>query len=240
MIAPGEVVQEEPDGWRTSSERAAGAWLLSHVRTDVPGYRRLQGSSTYTIPSGEYRFDDLIAAMNGELTVEDPIEWLPSGRVVVPGELSKVDRLLWLLGRGDAGSGGGSGGVSFVPPAGIPLLGASWSEVETDADRRRIVARFRKGEGYVWGSARIWKCTLTLHRWALQALEIGWCLRGKVTLASASALDTPASGAEPGGAIVGHALGIDTPSWLGASPHRVVARVALYIVTEADPPEEIA
>lgn len=232
MTGPREVVQTHPAVWDVATPVPAAAWLLGYVRTDVPGYREiLMDGVLYVVASGEYRFDDFIDAIDA-VAVTDQQDWWDYGAVAGQGvPVTFPDRLGWVLGRGtEAGASlADSGVIRFVPPAGIPLMGATWTKAETDADRRQILDRHKRNQGYVWGGASLWSCRLVMHRWALEALQIGWCLRGKVTLGCADMLDTPVSASEPRGAITGYALGLDSVSWLDSIQH--TARVEMTIVT---------
>ena len=235
MPAPREVVRS-PVPWVTLP--AAAAWLLGYVRTDAPGYREIGfgGTDLFTVAASSatgYRFDDLIDAVNTALSPNDPITWSTRGNVIATGNGEVYpDRLGWVLGvvndAGDAVTGDDASSV--VPPAGIPLLGATWLRVDSEADRREIVDRHRRNQGYVWGAALIWRCKLTMHRWALEALQTGWCLRGKVTLAGATMLNTPVSESEPTGAITGYALGLDSVRWLDSIQQN--AEVEMSMVRE--------
>ena len=81
MGARGEIIPA-PVPW--SELPAAAAWLLGHVRTDVPGYRSFSSDgSDYMVASGAstgLRFDALMTAMNiargGGETVTD---WSSTG-----------------------------------------------------------------------------------------------------------------------------------------------------------------
>lgn len=241
MVAPYEVVQTRcPWG----SFAPARAWLLGYVRADAPGYREVtvDGGLT-TAPSGEYRFDQYIGgiAAGGKAYSDNAYGCTYFDSVAA---LDFPDRLGWLMGFGmEAGLGvspplnDGDGtlytdlfAAPFVSPAHIPLIGATWTQVTDEADRRQTLDRHRRNQGYVWGGAAVWRARLTMHRYALEALKIGWCLRGKVTLGYADMLDTPISSAEPRGAITGYALGLDSVSWL--DPIQSRARVEYSLVSE--------
>lgn len=235
MVAPYEVVQTHPPEWTDYiNAPAARAWLMGYVRTDVPGYRELDdGGGVITCPSGEYRFDALLDAMSGVLP--DPLALSAFGSVQTSGsEYTCTDRLGWLLGFGiEAGTGAPAGldeARKFVPPACIPLIGATWTQVTDEADRRQTLDRHRRNQGYVWGGAAVWRARMDMSRYALEALKIGWCLRGKVTLGCADMIDTPISSTEPRGAITGYALGLDSVSWLDSIQSK--ARVEYSLVSE--------
>lgn len=227
MTAPREVVRD-PVPWAT--QPAARAWLLGYVRTDLPGYRELNtslGALVSPASSTGYRFDAYLTAIEAAKTTHDGWSWSTAGRVLgeeVGDPVIFTDRLGWVCGFG-------TGGMSsvFIPPAGIPLVAATWTSVETDAERRQIVDRHRRNQGYTWGSASVWRCVLTMDRYSLQALEAGWCLRGRVCLAGVDYLDTPISVSELKGAIDGYMLGVESVRWMDGPQHH--AQVVLHIVT---------
>lgn len=229
MTGPREVVQTAVP---SAAWTPAAAWLLGYVRTDAPGYREIDlGSVNIVAAAGDLRFDAWVAALDAaSLAVNgDNITWSTSGQVQFSGEFTYLDRSGWMAGLGvEAGQVGLNTSV-VVPPAGIPLIGATWTQVIDDADRRQLLDRHRRSQGYVWGSALLWRCKLVMHRYALEALQTGWCLRGKVTLGCADMLDTPISSTEPRGAITGYALGLDGVSWLDSIQQN--ARVEMTIVT---------
>lgn len=241
MTGPREVVQTRcPWG----STQPAAAWLVGYVRADAPGYREavVDGALSVAV-SGEYRFDAYIGgyAAAGQSYNDNAYGCTYLDPAVA--SLSFPDRLGWLMGFGVEAGGNappandGDGTVyatayaaPYVSPARIPLIGATWTQVVDDADRRQLLDRHRRNQGYVWGSALLWRCKLVMHRYALEALQTGWCLRGKVTLGCADMLDTPISSTEPRGAITGYALGLDSVSWLDSIQQN--ARVEMTIVTE--------
>jgi hypothetical protein len=223
MTGPREVVQTKPGAIFTMTQEPARAWLLGHVRTDAPGYREVTEAGVLRrAASGEHRFDAYVTAIGAT--------WQTYGAVSFAGVPTFTDRAGWLLGFGEAGVAPNANQSSsfFVPPAGIPLVGATWEQVVDDADRRQVIDRHRRNQGYVWGDASLFRCKLVMHRYALEALQTGWCLRGKVTLGTASMLSTPISSIEPRGAITGYALGLDNVSWLDSI--QGLARVELSIV----------
>ena len=114
---------------------------------------------------------------------------------------------------------------SRVSPVAIPHLGAIWQRVEVDADDVLDVSRRMIPTGYVWGGVRVFDVSLTVHRWALEALAEGWCCRGKVAVECGSS--SPMGPAEPGGIIEGTVLGVSEPEWLSAS--ELIATVRMRI-----------
>lgn len=225
MSAPREVVQTKPGEIFSATQDVAAAWLLGHVRTDAPGYREVTEGGVLRLSTtlGDLRFDDYVTAMGAT--------WTNYGAVAFGDIPTWTDRAGWLMGFGEAGAVTypGQSDSWLIPPAGIPLIGATWTQVVGDADRRQLLDRHRRNQGYVWGSALLWRCKLVMHRYALEALQTGWCLRGKVTLGCADMLDTPISSTEPRGAITGYALGLDSVSWLDSIQQ--TARVEMTIVT---------
>lgn len=230
MGARGEVVQT-PAPWSTLP--AAAAWLLGYVRTDAPGYREVSRANVglAVLASGEHRFDAYVSAYSTawQTLGGDAATWETTGRVVGTGDVPTfTDRTGYVLGFGDVvGQYYSDDSTPFVPPAGIPLMGTTWTRVDSEADRRTIFDRHRRNQGYMWGGATVYRCKLTMHRWALEALQTGWCLRGKVTLGCVGQLDTPVSPSEPTGAITGHALGLDSVRWLDSIQQTAVVEMSI-------------
>lgn len=240
-IGAGEVVQTSPSTIEAPDlfTQTAHAWLLGYVRTDVPGYRSIQevgGGASGAVASGTgYRFDALLAEINATAPVLGSETFTLSAAGIVHGDgLSWTfpDRLGWVLGFGtEAGQDLLDSAIGmFVPPAGIPLMGATWLRVESDADRRVILDEALRNQGYSWGGASIWRCRLTMHHWAFDALQTGWCLAGKVTLGGAAKLDDPISTSDPKGAITGYVVGDPVATW--DDQRQTVAVVEMTIVSE--------
>lgn len=204
------------------------AYLYGWIDTDSPGYRKIaDGGSTYTAAAGYQRLPALLDAMEtatGETFAQDT-----DGKIVVgvPGfgnDPTWPDRLGWLLGfAAEPGTQEASKRVSsrHVPPAAIPLLGAS---LQPGVDRRReeelAVDRGRRGHGYVWGEAEVWAFLLTAHWEALEALRLGWCVSGQVTVSQWSAEDHQNgtayawSTSNTDGYVDGYAVGLERGRWL--------------------------
>lgn len=233
MVAPLEVLHE-PCPW--DSMGTARALLLGYVRTDVPGYREaIAGTDLGVIAAGDYRFDLLLA----QAVVNLPnCDWHLGSIGDVRGSgsaLSFPDRLGWLVGYGvEAGNSiGDDSRAPFVSPAGIPLMGFTWTEIRIEVERQRIIDQHRRNQGYAFGSALIAQCKLTMHRWSLGALLTGWCLRGKVTVGGVDAIGVSSlNGGEADGALTGYVLGIDSAKWLG--PTEEVAEVLLSIAYQQE------
>jgi hypothetical protein len=234
-----EPIPEIPEAWPV-----AQAWLYSWVNTAVPGYRQSDiDGDTVTVSSGHLRWDSYISAISAAMqTASEPWDCIttPSGRLLAGAVgaggniVTWPDRAGWLMGfvlEAGVSHGAGDGFFSaLIPPGGIPLLGASWQTIEVDTDAQATLDRHRRRSGYVTGAARLYRCTLTMTRWAFQALLTGWCLRGKVSVVCGS--NTTAIGpSEPGGEITGSVLGLDRVAWL-SSTHQREVEVDLIIAQE--------
>lgn len=237
MGARGEIIPA-PVPW--SELPAAAAWLLGYVNAGVPGYRLFSSDgSDYMVSVGvtpTHRFDGLMAAMNiargGGQTVTD---WSSTGdgrfdlgaaTVAMSGTL---DRLGWLIGAGVEAGTVATLTPRYIPPAGIPLIGATWDQVDKDADRNIIRDLYRRNQGYTWGGADIFQCSLYMHRWSLDAFLTGWCQRGLVTLGGSAKLDDPWSLADPKGAITGYVVGVSQPQWQDKTQTRALVDMAIAV-----------
>lgn len=217
----------------------ARAWLYGYVRSDHPGYRsmRIDGAPAIVASTTGQRWDTYIAALSTALAAAGggTAAIQTDGRVRITGDggftIEAVDRLGWLAGMTtDAGKSRIGNdeilGLS-IPSAGIPLFGAQWERVSVEREREIAKDRSRRQGGYVWGGARVWVWVLTMHRYALDALLTGWCLRGTVSILGAGVSATMGS-SEPGGAFTGSALGLDgSPVWSG--PTNQIATVRLIV-----------
>lgn len=215
LYLPGETAPAAPASWPK-----ANAWIYSWPRSDHPGYRTIRVGGTWcqVASTTGTRWDQYVAALSTALGAAGWTATLGTdGRVTLAGSsavLSYPDRLGWLLGMGtEAGYTEGAAVASrvsrFVPPGGIPLLGATWDQVDVERERELVTDRQQRQSGYVFGGARVWRWRLTLTRWALDALLSRWCLRGKVTLYATSA-SAIASGT-PDGYLTGYVMGLDGP-----------------------------
>ena len=218
---------------------AAAAWLLGYVHTSVPGYRAFKvNGSTYTVSSAEYRFDALLEQMNTQVfgAIGDTVtDWSPTGvgkfdaGAATTAIDESVDCLGWLIGSGAEPIVAQQVNPRYIPPAGIPLIGATWDRVEKDADRNTVRDLYRRHQGYTWGGADIFRCRLYMHRWSVDAFMTGWCARGKVTLGGSAKLDDPWSLADPKGAITGYVLGTSQPRWQDTIQSRAVIEMAIAV-----------
>lgn len=220
----GEVIPSIP-----STLPVARAWLYGYVRSDHPGYRtvRVAGNPATVASTTGKRWDLYVADLSTAMTAA--ASWTATlgttGAVTLAGSssiLSYPDRLGWLLGMGlDGGTTEAVATTSrasrYIPPAGIPLFGAQWDRVSVEREREIAKDRSRRQAGYVFGGSRVWRWTLTMHRWALDALMTGWCTRGQVSILGAG-VSAAMGSSEPGGVLTGHALGLDGgPVWGGPS-----------------------
>lgn len=220
-----------------------GCYLWGYVRTDVPGYRELQlGDTLVRIPSGTYRWDALIAALAVQLLTH-PTPWpcaLTATGLVYLGNsdiaaLTFPDRLGWLLGFG------AEAGVTlaaaeehfgrFIPPGGFPLVGADWDDVTTDREVRAAVDLQRRGSGSAWGSARLWRTTLTMSRWHYEALCAGWLLHGRIAIVPVGYESTAMSSSQPKGHIDGYVVSPPRARWL--DPLERFVEVTMIVATAA-------
>lgn len=189
----------------------ASGYLYGWVDTTVPGHRVISTTqpATFTIPPGYYRGD----ALADELTSQGLATTFANGRFSTEKTLIGTDRLGVLMGFfAQSGQQLPGDSASFrISPVAIPLLGAIWDAVTIDADDALTMSRSQRASGYVWGAVRVWDVTLTMHRWSFEALDFGWCTRGKVTVVCGS--ETAMSSAETGGKIEGQVLSISRPVW---------------------------
>lgn len=243
MIGPVDNLQTRPE-WQAQS--TVKYTLQGYVRTDVPGYRLVQiGASLIQVASGTYRWVDLITQLNTQLVAAGFAGCDVSagyGTEISTGTsdtLTFPDRLGWLLGYGtEAGASvpwtADPIAAPFVAPGGVALLGATWTEVILERERRAVLDRYRRSSGYVWGSARIWRLVLTMTRWALEALEAGWLRSGRVAV-------VPVGGAPvvyhpetaPGGYLDGYFVGVEKVKWLDPAQQRFAAVTVLMTTTVA-------
>ncbi len=223
--------------WPTPS-----AYLWAWPSSDLGGTRTVRvGATTVTVASGYQAWPDFIDALD---TALGAVSWAAThdslGRVVLSGPssaLTWVDRLGWLIGMDRepaTGEGAATSMTSRVPPPGaLPLLGATWDEVDVQRERRLELDRYQRGHGYVWGGARVWRWRLVMHHTAVAQLQTGWCVRGKVTLSPVDAASygaaTAWSGADPDGYLEGHVIGLEGIDWQG--PTRELATVRLLVAT---------
>lgn len=226
LYLPETAPQTPPQVW----DKADG-WIYSWVRTDHPGYRTVSFAGVrFTVASGTYRWDNYITVMNTAfgavvgvaLDAQGRVSWSSTGPTV---PTYFVDRLGWLIGLGvEAGVSLNDGDFQsrFVPPGGVPLLGIDWVEVGVEREKERLKDLSMRQGGYVYGGARLWHCPVTMSRWAWEALRAGWCLRGKVTLASARGSGAAMGAANPTGTLTGKILGLDgEPRWLDPTTQRI-------------------
>lgn len=232
LASPGEPIREKPATWPV-----ARAWLYGWVRTDVPGHRELQiGGSVPVITSASYRFDQLITQIGSDLS---GLGWTASiantGRVTLSGTSAIVaypDRLGWLLGLApDAfvaeAATSASIAARWVSPTAIPLLAAQWERVDTEREVESILDRAGRRSGFAFGGSRLWRWRVRMTRWGYQALQTGWCLRGKVTISPHASTVTAASSSQSGGGVTGYVIAVDSVSWTGPTEELVDLEIVI-------------
>ena len=226
----------------------ANAWLYSWVDTDVVGYRQITidagpFETLLTVPAGYYRWPDYIDAIDNELSSEDPgysCSGLADGRVEVVGSsiIEWPDRLGWLLGfESEPGTNEGADSTvtsRAVAPGAIPLLSANWSAIDRKTENKIMVDRHLRGHGYAYGSADVWRWSVVMHVSALAALRAGWCLSGKVTVATEAPADfgsaTAWSKTNPGGYVDGMILGVEGGEFIDATRTAWACRLLIATV----------
>lgn len=212
----------------------ASAHLYGYVDTSVKGHRAIKlGATTYTLAVGYYRGDALATA----LTTAGASTTYANGRFTVtpgaPDTLESPDRLavaLGLLSRaGQQLASAASHTSQVISPVAIPLYGVKTQAVVVDADDVMTMSRQNRVAGYAWGAVRVYEATLYMHRWSLEALRAGWCMKGQVALVGA--VDSPVASGQPGGSIIGQVLSVGRPEWDGPAElgARVVMRIAVGV-----------
>jgi len=205
------------------------AFLYGYADTDHAGYRKLSlGGTVYTVAAGNYRWDAYITAINSAIAGSD---WTVASTTTGQTTLAKgsgsaavvwTDRLGWLLGF-DQEPGASEGVVSSlagraIAPGAVPLLGATWDQVEISKERQFVVDRSQRGHGYVFGTSRIWRWQLVMSYNALRAVKSGWCLSGSVLVSAKDPTqlgsDAAWSSSNTGGYVEGVPIGIEGVRWL--------------------------
>jgi hypothetical protein len=208
------VVIQSPIPYAPGAHPVPVGYLYGYVDTRVPGMRAYTGpAGDAVVAPGVYRLDALIPAINAyhyapvldrwgvrlELEEADAIEWR--------------DRLGWVLGYGAARTypsppASTMWHAPYCSPAAIPLLSATWDQVDIDRDRWLTDDAYRHLRAWVTDpGARIWQCELSTDRAGASALETGHILRGRASVVCG--VDDPISPADPGGSITGRVVGAD-------------------------------
>jgi len=225
--------------WRPSGPvsppPSPAAYLLGWVDTNVPGHRWLRaGATLYEVPPGYYRGDEIAAELTTQGLTTNYDAGLFDVRPLPSATLTADDRLGVVMGlfarAGETLPSKASHVSQRISPVAIPLVGAHWRAVTTDADDVLTVSRTQRAAGYVWGSARLWDIELWMSRQSWQAFEFGWCARGKVTVTPSLGLTQPMSGPQPAGFIEGQVLSVQRAEWTSSA--EVLARVQMRIASE--------
>ena len=200
------------------------AKIHAYIDTSVPGHRKIKiGGSTYTVADGQQTFADLVTAVdtaiNGAgwdcaLGATGAVTLSTSGSAAAVGFDDWLGPILGFSVRPDSTAVGTATSVTsdIVPRGGVPLYGATWTEVDTRKDTRLEFSRLRRSQGHVWGSARVWRCVLTLSAADLEALRAGPCLRGRVLIETTDAANISSSNDD--GRIAGYVMGIERQRWI--------------------------
>jgi hypothetical protein len=192
------------------------AWLYGWIDTTVPGYRLASdGANNRQVADGYYMAPLLLDAVDDLPGYAVGVEG--NGRIgVTAGDvITWDDRLGWALGM-DAEPGDTDAATvsARVPsPVMIPLMSATVSRVDRETDRRFEIDKYLRGHSSIWGSADVWRWSLTVHRSAKESLDAGWMRAGQITISCSTPAEhiagTPTawSASNPGGYRTGQALG---------------------------------
>jgi hypothetical protein len=215
-----------------ASFAAQSGWLYGWVDTSVPGHRAIQlGATTYTIPSGYYRGDELATELTA-LGCSTLLDASFSVDASPAATLTSTDRLAVLMGftvRAGQTLGALAKHEALVySPVAIPIYGAIWNSVTVDADDVYTLSRVQRTSGYCWGAVRVWDVEILMPRASFEALQFGWCTKGRVTVLCGT--DSPMASGQTGGTIQGQVLAVGRPEWL--SEVEQVARVTMRIAEE--------
>ena len=213
----------------------APVFLDGYVDTSIPGYRKISiGGTVYTVANGFYVWADYITAINTAISGAGwTVTVSTTGQVQLAGSSAAVvftDRLGWALGF-NVEPGHDAGTItairsSFVSPVHIALMGATWEAVDLKRESVLEIDRAARGHGYVWGGARVWRCTLTMTRSDLEALRTGWAVSGKVRVNPVGA-SAVISKTNDSGWIEGWSMGIEGVDWIDSVES--MARVRMLI-----------
>ncbi len=214
------------------------AWLYGFVDTSTPGYRKFtvniaSGSPStsptlVTVPDGYYSYPEYLSAVNSVAAsaASASVSVDAIGRVTVTGTapLTWVDRLGWFLGLGTkpGDTSGTSGSVSVVsgevPPAGVPLMSATWTSIDKALESTVTVDRHKRGHGYLFGENDVVRVTVLMHVQSLRAFLSGWVYSGEVILSGKApnsfASDSPWSPTNTDGYLRGYVIGVEKGKWV--------------------------
>jgi hypothetical protein len=211
----------------------AGAYLYGYVDTNDEGYRLIaRGGSTYLLAAGVYRGDELAAALTTAGIASTFDNGLFSVGSATPATMRYDDRLGYCLGlarrAGTETTPSTAGPVvsTRISPVAIPLAGFSVRNHEIMAEDEQGRDRLQRDIGYVYGAARVLEIKVKLHKWSLDALMEGWCMKGKVSFIGPNA--TIISGSNPeGSALDVKVLSVSSPMYIG--PAQLWAEVTFIV-----------
>jgi len=219
-------------------------FLYAHIDTGLPGAREITrpGGGTISAAEGYNHFSDWIAAVNTAINADhgSEISWNRADGLVsfVAGvggafQFDRAGALIGLIDEPDTDltfTSSETKKSKFVPAGAIWLMGAQYEQIELAREMKFDSFRWKRGYGYTWGGARIYRWRLTMHREALDAFNRGWCATGKVTLDMGVGTATSFTGTGYTGALTGHVIGVEGQGWLG--PAADVAQVTLIVAGE--------
>tara|TARA_Y100001963_G_scaffold155044_1_gene245169 strand:+ start:4750 stop:5433 length:684 start_codon:yes stop_codon:yes gene_type:complete len=203
---------------------APSAWLYGFVDTSVPGYRRVSTPGVKQVSSGYYSFPAFVSQLNSQLATGDSATTDSLGRVTLSavGGITWTDRLGWLIGMdvkpGDSAGSATSRTSDRPPPAGIPLMAASWSRIDRAVETTIAVDRHQRGHGYLFGDNELVRFRLLMHVQSLRSFREGWCLSGQVIVSTKSPSDFSSdaewSTSNTDGYIQGYVVGVERGKWV--------------------------
>lgn len=223
---------------------AAHAFLEGTITTTIAGHRLIKiGTTNYQVAPGTYTFADFITAADTAITGSGWSVARNTGTGAIEftkdsgseTDLAFPDALGPLLGfgtdPGDTVHNAASAppyASNIIPRASVPLIGATWDEVDLVRETHVELTRFRRSQGYTWGACRVWRWRLTMSRHDLEAVEAGWCLRGQVRIVGSDS--AAISSSNPDGALSGYVMGIEGRRWLG--PTQEAAEIVLLVTSD--------
>ena len=216
-------------------------FLFAHIDTGIPGARTVTrpGGGEITAAEGYGKFEGWLKLISDAITADHGSSFSFSTSTGLCtfsagasgdfewdrcGDLTGIARK---PGVAKALSSGDTLSSFYIPRGAIWLMGAEYEEIELVREMQFDQFRWRRGYGYSWGGARVYRWLLTMHKEALEAFDAGWCASGKVTLQMDNASGITDSGTGYSGSLTGHVIGVEGQAWLG--PARDVAQVSLIV-----------
>jgi len=222
------------------SAPAPNGFLYAYIDTGLPGAREVTRPTTalMTTAEGYQHFGDWVKAMNTVVAAGDSSAITHSTSTglcsFIPGATGnyQFDRSGILTGITDltdtniAMTDGQRVDSSRIPAGAIWLMGAEMDSIRYVRELKFDTFRWKRGYGYSWGGARLYRWRLTMHREALEAFELGWCATGKVQVTMGTGtMSFTGTGYKNG--LTGYVVGVESTGWLG--PAAEVAEVTMII-----------